>query len=198
MRSILMGLLLMPAMSGQKTEWTVRYVAGPYRVGEGHKVPIEVLPDRLILNGQKSIPLESITEVAYQKVPFRRSGTWVDSDDFQNADPRGLPLLGVIAFTNELFEIPRAYRHCIHLLWFESGRSNRLILEVSKREYRALLAALVRVTGCPLKDFYDLPPARYVRRAAPLDAAAQEAALRGVQVSLGRRAPVPAHLAPEK
>ncbi len=199
MRSILVGLLLLtPALWGQKTEWTVRHVAGPYDSAEALKVPIEVRADLVVLNGQKSIPVEAITEVAYQKVDSRRSGTWVDSDVFQNTDPRGLPFLIAIALTNELFEFPRAYQHRIHVIWSESGRANRLVLEVSKRDYKALLAALVRVTGRPFKDYYQIPPERQARRTFELDPAAQEAMLRGVQASLGRRAPVPAHLAAEK
>lgn len=196
MRSILIGLLLLtPALWGQKTEWSVRYLTGPYDAADGQRVTLELQADRLVLNGQTSIPIDAVTEVAYQKVAFRRSGTWVDSDDF--ADPRGLPFVVAVAFTNELFEIPRAYRHRIHLVWFESGRANRLSVEASKRDYKVLLAALVRVTGRPWKHYYDLPPARQARKAAPLDSAAQAAALRGVQGSLGRRKPVPAHLAPE-
>lgn len=195
MRSILIAMLLMPALWGQKTEWTVRYVGGPYHAGENQRVPLEVLPDRVVLNHQISIPREAIMEVAYQKVSARRSGTWVSEDDFQKLDPRIYPLVGVVAFTNELFEIPRAYRHRIHLVWFESGRPNRLTMEASKSDYKMLLAAFVRVTGRPWKDFYTIPPERQAPRAAPLDAEAKAAVVRALQASFGRRAPVPAHLA---
>jgi len=200
MRSILIGLLLIPPLWGQKTEWTVRYVAGPYRAAEGRKMPLEVLPDRVVLNGHRSIPVNAITELAYQRVSFQRF------EPLMNA-AGGDPLVGSIAaamligsavMTNTFDEMPQGYQHRIHLIWFESGRANRLTIEASKREYRALLAALARVTGRPWKDFYDLPPERQVRRTAPLDPAAQEAVVRGVQASLGRHAPVPAHLAPGK
>jgi hypothetical protein len=197
MRFILISLLLAPALWAQKTEWTVRYVAGVYETVEGRKMPMEVLPDRVMLNGRKSIPVEAITEVAYQRVDSRRSGTWVDSDTFQNADPRGAPLLLAVVVTNELFEIPRAHQHRIHLVWFGSGRANRVTLEASKRDYKALLAALVQVTGRQWKDFYELPPERQARKTAPLDPATQETMVRGVQAKLGRRKPVPAYMAPE-
>jgi len=203
MRSTLLVVLLIPVLWGQGKEWTVRYVAGPYRAGEGGKVPLEVRSDCLVLNRQESIPVEAITELAYQRVSFQRFEPLMDADDLQNgawaqAGIVGAMFVGVTVVTDSFLKLPHGSRHIIHVIWFDSGRANRLTLEASKREYRGLLAALVRATGRPWKDYYDLPPERYVRRTAPLDPAAQAAVLRGVQTSLGRRAPVPAHLAPEK
>jgi len=198
MRSTLCLVLLVPALWSQGKEWTVRYLAGPFKAAEGITLQLQVLPDRVVLNGQTSIPVEAVTEVAHQTVSFERYGSLAE---FAGVDRFGAVLytallIGSAVFTNTYDEMPQGYQHRIHVVWFESGRANRLTVEVSKRAYRPLLAALSQATGHPWKDFYDQPPERYVRVAA-LDPEARAAALRGVQASMRRKEPVPAHLAPE-
>lgn len=189
MRTLLLGLLLSPALWSQGNEWTVRYIGGPYRAADRQRIALRLEPGVLLLNDEVAIPVAAVTGVAYQRVSSRRSGTWVEAGDFVD----GLALC--LLLTNELIELRPAYRHHIHVVWYDAGGLKRLIIEASKGDYRPILAALKQATGRPWNGYQHSLPDRHIRSEIVLDVAAKEAALQGVQARLRRTGPVPAHLA---